>query len=388
MRVEAPSIVLVAGEASGDTLGQHLIEALKERIPGARFAGVAGPKMIAAGCTPWEPSESLAVMGLFEVLKHLPRLLHLRRELLARLLADPPAVFIGIDAPEFNLGLASRLHAAGISTVQYVSPQVWAWRQGRVRKIAAAVDRVLCLFPFEKQFYDRHAVKAVFVGHPLADEIPDELDRDTARTALGLRLDRQCIAVLPGSRHGEVSRLGPDFAQTIAWLAREQPTMQFVVPMVNSTLKALFTGFLDEAGIRARVGLLDGQAQTAMAASDAVLLASGTATLEATLVKRPMVVAYRLGLLTSLILKIPGVVKSPFFAQPNLLANRQIVPEFFNDEVSADRLGPALLEQIGRPDRAALVATFADIHQTLRRDASQRAADAVVELLQEKIVRT
>jgi lipid-A-disaccharide synthase len=379
----SPLIILVAGEASGDTLGHHLIHALKERLPTARFAGVAGPKMIAAGCTAWEHAESLAVMGLFEVLQHLPRLLRLRRGLVARLLADPPALFIGIDAPEFNLGLAAKLHAAGIPTIQYVSPQVWAWRQGRVRKIAASVDRVLCLLPFEKQFYDSHAVKAVFVGHPLADEIPLELDRHAARAVLGMTGEGPCIAILPGSRDGEVSRLGVDFARTIAWVAKQRPDMQFVAPMVNARMKALFAGFLRGAGIEGKVALLDGQAHTAMAASDAVLLASGTATLEATLSKRPMVVAYRLGFLTSLILKVPGIVTSPFFAQPNLLANRRIVPEFFNDEVTAERLGPALLEQIDRPDRADVVATFTGIHQSLRRDASRRAADAVVELLEE-----
>lgn len=383
MKSAAPLIVLVAGEASGDTLGQHLIHALKERLPGVRFAGVAGPKMIAAGCVAWEHSESLAIMGLFEVLKHLPRLLRLRRGLVDRLLADPPALFVGIDAPEFNLGLAAKLHAAGIPTIQYVSPQVWAWRQGRVRKIAAAVDRVLCLLPFEKQFYDAHDVKAVFVGHPLADEIPLELDRHAARTVLGLQGEGTCVAILPGSRHGEVSRLGPDFARTIAWVAQRRPDMRFIAPMVNARMKALFAGFLRDAGVEGKVLLLDGQAHTAMAASDAVLLASGTATLEATLVKRPMVVAYRLGFLTSLILRIPGMVTSPFFAQPNLLANRRVVPEFFNDEVTAERLGPALLEQIDRPDRADVVATFTAIHQSLKRDASRRAADAVVEVLEE-----
>jgi len=379
-----PLIVLVAGEASGDTLGLHLIEALRERLPGVRFAGVAGPKMIAAGCEAWEPAESLAIMGLFEVLKHLPRLLRLRRDLVSRLLARPPALFIGIDAPEFNLGLEAKLRAAGIPTVQYVSPQVWAWRQGRVRKIAAAVDRVLCLLPFEKQFYDHHDVKAVFVGHPLADRIPMDLDSREARYGLGLLPDRPCIAVLPGSRHGEVTRLGPDFARTIAWIASRRPDMQFVAPMVNTAMKALFAGSLRDAGVQDRVRLIDGQAQAAMAASDAVLLASGTATLEATLVKRPMVVAYRLGFLTSLILRVPGLVTSPFFAQPNLLANRRIVPEFFGDDVTADRLGPALLEQIERPDRAELVATFTAIHETLKRDASRRAAEAVIELLAER----
>ncbi len=384
MRGGAPLIVLVAGESSGDTLGKHLIDALKQRIPGARFAGVAGPKMIAAGCEAWERSENLSVMGLFEVLKHLPRLFRIRKQLITRILAEPPAVFVGIDYQEFNLGLGARLHAAGIPTVQYVSPQIWAWRQGRVHKIAAAFDRVLCLLPFEKQFYDEHAVKAVFVGHPLADEIPFELDRGAARSILQLPAAGQCIAILPGSRHGEVTRLGPDFAQTIAWVARERPAMRFVAPMVNARMKALFEGFLVAAGVRDKVLVLDGHAHTAMAASDAVLLASGTATLEATLVKRPMVVAYRLGVLTTLILRIPGLVKSTFFAQPNLLANRALVPEFFNSEVTATNLGPALLQQIDRPDRAALTAAFTDIHRILRRDASIQAAEAVVELIDEK----
>ncbi len=363
-------------------LGQHLIEALKVRFPRARFVGIAGPRMVAAGCEAWEPAESLAVMGLVEILRHLPRLIGIRRRLVARLLADPPAVFVGIDAPEFNLGLAALLHQAGIPTVQYVSPQVWAWRQGRVKKIAAAVDRVLCLLPFEKQFYDDHAVKAVFVGHPLADEIPLEVDRFAARTALGLSAD-PCIAILPGSRHGEVSRLGADFARTIAWVAAHRPAMQFVAPMVNRRLRDEFAAFLETAGIAARVNLLDGQAHTAMAACDAVLLASGTATLEATLVKRPMVVAYRLNWLTTFILRLPGLVKSRFIAQPNLLANRRLVPEFVNEQVRPDVLGPALLEQIERPDRPELEAVFADIHRSLRRGASDRAAAAIVELLGE-----
>lgn len=378
-----PLIALVAGEASGDTLGQHLIEALKVRFPQGRFVGIAGPKMVAAGCEAWEPSESLAVMGLVEILRHLPRLVGIRRQLVARLLAEPPAVFIGIDAPEFNLGLAALLHSQGIPTVQYVSPQVWAWRQGRVKKIAAAVDRVLCLLPFEKQFYDEHAVKAVFVGHPLADEIPLETDRSAARAALGLSA-APCIALLPGSRHGEVSRLGADFAGTVAWVVARRPAMQFVAPMVNRRLRDEFAASLEAAGISERVKLLDGQAHTALVACDAVLLASGTATLEATLVKRPMVVAYRLSWLTSFILRLPGLVKSSFIAQPNLLANRRLVPEFVNAQVRPDVLGPALLEQLERPDHLELEAAFADIHRTLRRGASERAAEAITELLGER----
>ncbi len=376
-----PLIVLVAGETSGDNLGAHLIEALRARLPQARFAGIAGPRMIAAGCEAWERAEELAVMGLFEILPHLPRLLRIRRNLLNRVLEERPDVYVGVDAKEFNLRLAPRLKAQGIRTVQYVSPQIWAWRQGRVRTIGRAVDLVLCLLPFEKRFYDEHGVRAVFVGHPLADQIPLRLEPDTARAALGLDRDGPYVALLPGSRRGEVARLAPDFAATVAWLRREHDGLKFVAALANEEARRTFAAALDAAGVRDRVTLVDGNAQQVMAASDVVLLASGTATLEATLVKRPMVVAYRLGALTSFLLKTLKLFKAPFFAQPNLLAGRPVVPEYFNDEVRADVLGPALLAQLGRADRDQLVQTFASIHETLRRDASARAAEAIVELM-------
>ncbi len=372
---------MVAGEASGDNLGAGLIEALRERLPQAQFAGVAGPRMRAAGCECWEPSDSLAVIGLFEVLAHLPRLLGLRRSLRRRLLDWRPDVFIGIDAPEFNLGLAAKLRTSDIPAVQYVSPQVWAWRQGRVRTIGRAVDLVLCLLPFEQRFYDEHGVAARFVGHPLADQIPLAIDRHAAREALELPRHGPCLAVLPGSRHAEVARLGADFAATVAWIAERRSDVSFVAPMAGPQARTLFEQALARADVRERVRLIDGGAQTAMAASDVVLLASGTATLEATLVGRPMVVAYRLGRLTSFLLRSLRMMKAPYFAQPNLLAGRRIVPEFFNDEVRADRLGPAVLEQLERPDRLDLERTFAAIHRELRRNASARAADAVIELL-------
>jgi lipid-A-disaccharide synthase len=378
----SPLIVLVAGETSGDNLGAHLIEALRARVPGARFAGIAGPRMIAAGCEAWQRAEDLAVMGLFEVLPHLPRLLRMRRELLARVLAQRPDVYVGVDAKEFNLRVAPRLKARGIRTVQYVSPQIWAWRQGRVRTIGRAVDLVLCLLPFEKRFYDEHGVRAVFVGHPLADEVPMQLDPRAARTALQLDPDGTYLALLPGSRHGEVARLSPDFAATVAWLQRQRPALKFVAALANEGARQTFAAALEAAGVRDRVTLVDGNAQRVMAASDVVLLASGTATLEATLVKRPMVVAYRLGVLTSFLLKTLKLFKAPFFAQPNLLAGRQVVPEYFNDEVRADVLGPAVLTQLERADRDQLVQTFAAIHETLRRDASARAAEAILELMQ------
>ena len=383
-KVFSPRIVLVAGEASGDNLGAKLIEALRERLPNARFAGIAGPRMIAAGCEAWERAESLAVMGLFEIIPHLPRLLRIRRSLVARLLADPPDVYVGVDAKEFNLRLAPALKAQGIPTVQYVSPQVWAWREGRVRTIGLAVDLVLCLLPFEKQFYDAHGVQAVFVGHPLADQIPMHLDAVAARHSLQLDPAATYVALLPGSRHGEVARLSPDFAATVAWLAQRRPELHFIAAMASPTVRGVFEAALDAASVRDRVRIFDGNAQAVMAASDVILLASGTATLEATLVKRPMVVAYRLGALTSFLLKHLKLFKAPFFAQPNLLAGRELVPEYFNREVRADVLGPALLTQLERADRDQLVQTFTQIHQTLRREASARAADAIVELMNKK----
>lgn len=380
-QVPGPLIVLVAGEPSGDNLGAKLIHALRERLPQARFAGIAGPRMIAEGCEAWERMESLSVMGLFEIIPHLPRLLRIRRDLIDRVLAQPPAVYVGVDAKEFNLRVAPKLKARGIPVVQYVSPQIWAWRQGRVRTMSRAVDLVLCLLPFERRFYDEHHVRAEFVGHPLADQIPLHLDAGAARRALAVAEGGTYIALLPGSRAGEVARLSPDFAATVAWLRERRPDIRFLAAMASARARTVFEAALIDAGVRDRVELFDGQSQQVMAASDAVLLASGTATLEATLVKRPMVVAYRLSWLTSFLLKHLKLFKAPFFAQPNLLAGEQIVPEYFNHDVRADVLGPALIEQLERADRVELVQTFTRIHETLRRDASARAAQAIVDLL-------
>jgi lipid-A-disaccharide synthase len=372
-------VAIVAGENSGDTLGAALIGALRARHPDVQCFGMAGPKMIAAGCEAWAHSDELGVMGLVEVLGHLPRLLKLRRNLVARIEASRPDVFVGIDVPDFNLGLGKRLKRAGLRTVQYVSPQVWAWRQGRVRTIGAAFDLVLCLLPFEKRFYDEHGMRAEFVGHPLADQIPLHIDRDGARRALGIDASALVVALLPGSRLGEVERLGADFVAAAQWLQARRPRerIEFVAPMASARVRAVF----EKQSAGANVRLLDGQAQAALAASDVVLVASGTATLETLLSKRPMVVAYRLGAVTAFLLKRLGLIKVPYFSQPNLLLGRRLVPEFFQDAVTGEALGAALLEEIENRDASAqMQAEFLRVHETLRRDGAALAASAVLQL--------
>jgi lipid-A-disaccharide synthase len=373
-------IALVAGEASGDNLGGGLLRALHAQQPALNAFGVAGPRMVEAGCEAWVSSEELAVMGLAEILRHLPRLLRLRRDLVARLLAARPDVFVGIDSPEFNLRVAAQLKAQGVPTVQYVSPQVWAWRQGRVRTIGQSVDLVLCVLPFESKFYDAHEVRAVFVGHPLADRIPLESLPGPARAALDLEASAPTVAVLPGSRRGEVARIGGPFTATLAWLHERRPDIRFVAPMANAAVRTMFEHSLAQHAPGVPVTVVDGRAQEALAAADAVLVASGTATLETALIKRPMVVAYRLAPLTAWVMRSMRLMKADYFAQPNLLAGRQVVPEYLQEDVRPEVLGPALLAQLERPDRAELIATFTAIHATLRRDASARAAEAILEL--------
>jgi lipid-A-disaccharide synthase len=374
-------IAVVAGETSGDQLGAALIAALQARSPGVQIRGVCGPLMRAAGCQPIADAHELAVMGLVEVLAHLPRLVRLRRTLRREFLAWQPDVFIGIDAPEFNLGLAAQLHAAGLRTVQYVSPQVWAWRERRVRAIARACDLVLCLLPFEPGFYARHAVRASFVGHPLADQIPLDGDRVAARAALGLAADATVVALLPGSRRGEVTRLGPDFIAAAAILARAMPGSEFIAPMASGEVRALFERDCARAG-GARIRVLDGQARVALQAADAALVASGTASLEALLCRCPMVVAYRLSAATAFLLRVLRMVRLRHFSLPNLLAGEALVPEFFQEAVGGAPLATALQAQLsGGEHRAALLQRFRDIHLSLRLDGAARAADAVLELI-------
>ena len=377
-------IGFVAGESSGDQLGAALITALRARVPEVSCCGVAGPKMRAAGCEAWAAADELAVMGLIEPLKHLPRLARLRGMLRARFQALRPDVFVGIDAPAFNIGLAGQLRRAGLKTVQYVSPQVWAWRQGRVRQIARACDLVRCLLPFETEFYSRHGVRALFVGHPLADQIPLQIDRDGARASLGIDAAARVIALLPGSRRGEVERLGPDFLGAAAWVHARRPGVQFIAPMASPRVRRIFELQASRAGVAA-LRILDGQAQSALAAADAVLVTSGTATLETLLSKRPMVVAYRFSALTAFLLRRLALVKVPYFSQPNLLVGRALVPEFFQEAVTPEALGGALLRELDNaPHAEELVREFTRVHEQLRRGGAERAASAIVELASER----
>jgi lipid-A-disaccharide synthase len=370
---------LVAGEASGDTLGAGLIRALLRHVPDAEFFGIAGPKMQAAGCVVWEPSESLAVMGLFEILRDLPRLFRLRAHIRRLFLEKKPDVFVGIDAPEFNLRLARDLRRAGVPTVQYVSPQVWAWRQSRARTIHESVDLVLCLLPFEKRFYETQGMAADFVGHPLADAIPLIADRSAARASLNLPLGVQIVALLPGSRRGEVARLAADFATTARWMAAQRSSLVFIAPMASPATRVIFEAALQRLAPLVKVQLLDGQAQVALIAADVALVASGTASLEAALCKRPMVVVYRLTALTAWMLKHLNLVKSKFFAQPNLLADRRVVGEYFQGDIVPASIGAELLMWLDdTPRREELEREFMRVHLDLKRDASARAAQAVL----------
>lgn len=373
-------IALVAGETSGDMIGAGLIRSLRARVPEVVFEGVAGPLMVAAGCRAWQPMERLSVMGLVEVLGRYRELRALRADLIRRLRDDPPDVFVGIDAPDFNLGLEARLRAAGIPTVHYVSPTVWAWRRGRLRTIARAVDLMLTLFPFEEEFYREHAVAVSYVGHHLADAIPDRTDARAARAALGLAGAGELIALLPGSRESEVRRLAEVFVQAAHWCAQRRPGVRFAAPFASRSTRAQF-----EAALARYPGLsctlFDGRSREVMAAADAVLLASGTATLEAMLLKRPMVVAYRLAPLTYWLAR--RLLYIEHYALPNLLAGELLVPEFVQDAATPPALGGALLDQLATPERTRrLQERFGELHRALRRDANERAAEAVLALIE------
>lgn len=367
-------VALVAGEASGDILGAGLMRALKAQHPDVEFMGVGGPLMQAEGLTSYFPMERLAVMGLVEVLGRLRELLARRKKLIQTLIAEQPDVFIGIDAPDFTLNIELKLRQAGIKTVHYVSPSVWAWRQKRVLKIREGCDLMLTLFPFEARFYEEKGVPVRFVGHSLADAIPLEADRAAARAELGLP-EGPLVALMPGSRGGEVGRLGALFLDAAQRLRVMRPGVRFVMPCASPERRAQLEELL--AGRDLPLTLLNGQSHQALAACDAVLIASGTATLEALLYKRPMVVAYRLAPLTFWILK--RMVKSPYISLPNLLAQRLLVPELLQDDATAEALAQTLSPLIeGGQEQTR---GFDEIHRTLRRDASNQAAEAVLNLI-------
>ena len=371
---------LVAGEASGDVLGAGLIRALRGRVPDAEFEGVAGPAMVAAGCNQWEPAESLAVMGLIEPLRHVPRLLRLRRELARRWIESPPDVFIGIDAPDFNFGLEKKLRRAGIKTAHYVSPTIWAWRAGRIKTVKKAADLVLCLLPFEPPLYEQHGVHAVFVGHPKAHEAPDTMDVDAARASLGLAAE-EVVAVMPGSRMGEVQRLGGILADAAARVAAERPGVRFVTPLASARLRPVFERQLAEAGIGERCTVVDDQAQLVMTAADVVLQASGTAVLEAAMLRKPAVAAYRVAPLTYFLARYLFRLNLEHYTLPNLLTEEPLVPEFMQHEAQPGPIADAVLGLLDDPARRRSISErFDKLRRELALDADERAAATVLEL--------
>jgi len=398
--------ILVAGEASGDLLGADLIAGLKVHFPNARIQGIGGPRMRDAGMEIWHPLDRLSVMGLVEVLKHLPSLLALRREVFRRTLQERPDVFIGIDAPDFNLGLEKKLKRAGIHTAHYVSPSIWAWRENRAEKIGRSADRVLCLFPMEPPIYARHHVDACFVGHPLAETFALHPDKLAARRELGIADDALVLAVLPGSRLGEIGRLGRDFLDAAARLRQEFPDLHVVIPAANEGCERAIRELIRDSGLGTRDS--EGQntsaiggtlvlspgsripnpesrlsaSQQAMIAADAILLASGTAALEAMLAKRPMVVAYRIARSTYRIVKALGMLKTSVYSLPNILAGRGVVPELMQDDCTPPALADALAPMLrARALPADTLEEFTRLHESLRGDTEHNAAAAVSDLL-------
>jgi len=370
---------IVAGEISGDTLGAGVIHAIREQIPNAVFEGIGGLRMSEAGCFSLYPMDRLSVLGITETLNRLPELLSMRRELYRHFTMTPPDIFIGIDAPDFNLALEFRLKRAGVRTLHYVSPSVWAWRQYRIGKIARSMDCMLTLFPFEEQFYRERQLPVRCVGHPLADWIADEVNPLEAREYLGLEPHGSLVALLPGSRNHEVKRLAWPFIQAAAWCHERRPDLKFVVPLVNDHCRRLFEGLLHRMQERLPVTLVNGRSLEAMAAADAVLLASGTAALECMLLKRPMVVAYRLSPLSYLLVKLLG--KTEYYSLPNLLAGKPVVSELIQHEVTPARLGQEIMKLLENPQRSGeMQALFLRIHNELRRGANRVVANTVLEM--------
>lgn len=376
---------IVAAEPSGDLLGAALIGAIRERRPDLAFEGIGGPRMIAAGCRSLYPMEKLSVMGLVEVLRHLPELLGIRRALLARWRSNPPDLYVGVDAPDFNLPVERRLHAAGVTTAHYVSPTVWAWRPGRVHALRAAADLVLCIFPFEADFLVRQGVTARYVGHPLADTIEPASDPGPARGRLGLPLEAPVLAVLPGSRLSEVDMIGPAFVAAAQRCAARLPGLRLVTPLVNEATLQRFKALRDRLAPELPWLLVGNASSDALAAADVVLTASGTATLEGLLVGRPMVVGYRMHAATYWLARLLRLVRVPHIAMANLLAGEPLAPEFIQGACAPDNLADAVAALFDDPSRrAAIQARYLDLAATLRCDTSRQAAEAVLGLLAQR----
>ncbi|TEW56690.1 lipid-A-disaccharide synthase [Psychromonas sp. RZ22] len=371
-------IGLIAGETSGDILGEGLIKALKKQYPDAIFEGIAGPRMIAQGCTALHPLEALSVMGFVEVLGKLGSILSIRKSIIQHFINNPPDIFIGIDAPDFNLTVELKLKQQGIKTIHYVSPSVWAWKQWRIHKIAKATDLVLAFLPFEKAFYDRFDVPCQFVGHTLADQLPLERDKSGARAQLNIQLDEKIIAILPGSRKAEVEMLGPIFLQAAEIIYQKYPDYRFIVPMVNDSRKAQFQSQIDALASSLPITLFDGQSSAVLQSADTVLLASGTAALEAMLAKAPMVVAYKVKPITYIIAKALSSVK--FTSLPNLIADKEVVKELSQKDCTVEKI-VAELERLIEHDAQKMIDTFTELHQLIKCDADTQAANAVIKLL-------
>ena len=374
-----PRVALVAGETSGDLLAGLLLDGLLARWPGLQSMGIGGPQMVKRGLNAWWPSDKLAVRGFVEVLRHYREIVGIREQLKQRLLREPPDVFIGVDAPDFNLDLERDLKAQGIKTVHFVCPSIWAWRPERIDKIKRCIDLVLCVFPFEQDLLARHGIAATYVGHPLANMIPQQPDRLAARQSLGLDADRSVVAILPGSRATEVKYLAGRFFRAAALMQRQQPGLQFVVPAIAG-LRAAIEGAARAAGLHEQVQIISGQSHAALAACNVALIASGTATLEAALFKRPMVIAYNMNWLTYRMMKPKQL--QPWVGLPNILCREFVVPELLQHEATPDRLASATLAWLDAPERViALEQTFSRLHTELQRETSKLAADAIAKIL-------
>lgn len=369
---------IVAGEASGDTLGADLIRALKRLFPNARFEGIGGPKMLAEGFISHYQMDRLSVMGLIEPLKRLPELLRMRREIVQRYSKAPPTAFIGIDSPDFNLGIEKSLHAAGVKTVHYVSPSVWAWRQGRIKNIKRSVDLMLCLLPFEEAFYLQHQVPVAFVGHPLAGEIPQRPNTSAARNSLTIDQDRPILTIMPGSRGGEIDQMAELFLDVAGELLKTHPQLQFVIPAANADRHLQLVDILARRP-ELPVSLIEQQSLLAMEAADAVLLTSGTTALEAMLLKKPMVVSYRMGNISYKLIK--PFIKTAYASIPNLLAKKMLVPELIQEDATVENLRSAVVAALDSSSRDQLVSSFDQLHKQINRDSGNCAAAAIAKLV-------